>query len=229
MIEYVFRPIEKWPRAFTKERKRNAPFHTRRHVPSSMGGSGYFVRADIPFERVVRDLANEIERHGGTRVIIQLALPPAQIRRDGLPYSTARPEHPGVIVAFEGEYGPVKMPCDAFMDWKDNLRAISVTLEHLRGVDRYGVTSMGEQYRGWTALPPAPGEDRMTFDEAAEELYKYAPFVAISWIQTDVEAFKSAHRLARQKAHPDAGGSDEAFKRVGMAAEILGKHHGVTA
>jgi len=226
MIEYIFRPIDKWPREFTRERKRHAPFHTVKTVRNDSGGS-WKQRADLPFERVVRDLALEAERHGAKLVVVQLALKGSEIRRDGLPYATAKPAHPGVIVAFEGKYGPVKMPCDAFMEWKDNLRAISVTLEHLRGVDRYGVSTMGEQYRGWTALPPAPDAARgLTIDEAAAILNEFAPFVTPEWIRGDREAFKTAQRAARIKAHPDTGGSNEAFKRVEEAAEVLARLHG---
>lgn len=211
MIEYVFRPIDKWPREFTKSRRRTSPFA-------------------LPFERVVRDLAIEVQRHGARRVVIELALEREAIRRDGLPYATATPAHPGVIISFETKHGPVKMPCDAFADWKDNLRAIGITLEHLRGVDRYGVSQHGEQYRGWTALPPAPSDARMTFEQAAEEIAKYAPFIGVDWIRSDAEAFKNALRIARTKTHPDKdGGDDEAFKRVEAAAEILGTHHGVAA
>lgn len=38
--------------------------------------------------------------------------------------------------------------------WECSLRAIVMTLESLRAVDRYGVLSAGEQYHGSRALPP---------------------------------------------------------------------------
>jgi hypothetical protein len=208
MIEYIFRPIDKWPREFTKVRRRNSPF-------------------DTTFEKTIRQLTAEAERMGARNVIIQLALEFGQIRRDGLPYADALPTHPGVIVAFEGKHGPVKMPCDAFAHWNDNLRAIVLTLEHLRGIDRYGVSTMGEQYRGWTALPPGPDAAKgLTVDEAALVLNEFAPFVTPDWIRGDREAFKTAQRAARIKAHPDNGGSNEAFKRVEQAAEVLARLHG---
>lgn len=37
--------------------------------------------------------------------------------------------------------------------WQANIRAIAKTLEHLRDLDRWGVTKRGEQYTGWKALP----------------------------------------------------------------------------
>jgi len=52
------------------------------------------------------------------------------------------------------------MPCDSFRDWEANLRAIALSLEHLRAVDRYGVTTEEEeQYTGWLRLPAAGATD----------------------------------------------------------------------
>lgn len=228
MIEYIFRPIDKWPRAFTKDRRKRAPFHTHETRTWQSGGT-YTVKAPLSFDRIVRELSNEVERHGAKRVIIQLALDAAKIRRDGLPYSEARPEHPGVIVSFETKNGPVKMPCDAFTDWKDNLRAIHVTLEHLRGIDRYGVSQHGEQYRGWQALPPGPGgAPRMTLQDAAAFINQHVPFVSAEWIADRKDAFDIAYRQAAKALHPDAGGDEETFKQLQTAAEVLRAHHGVT-
>lgn len=208
MIEYIFRPIVRWPREFTKARRKHSPF-------------------DTSFDKSVRQLAAEVEKQGARRVIIELALDFGQIRRDGLPYSDAVPQHPGVIVAFETRRGPVSMPCDAFQHWNDNLRAIVLTLEHLRGIDRYGVSTNGEQYRGWTALPCGPdARQEMTVDEAAAVLNEHAPFVAALWITSDVEGFRAALRVARVKTHPDKGGSTDAFQRVEAAADVLKRIHG---
>lgn len=207
MIEYIFRPIDKWPRELTKKRSR-------------------YSRFDTSFDRNVRQLAAEVEKAGGRRVVIQLALEFGQIRRDGLPYSDAKPKHPGVIVSFDGKHGPVKMPCDAFEDWRDNLRAITLTLEHLRGIDRYGVSTHGEQYRGWTALPPAPGtEPEMTATEAAEFLASQT-FIGAQWILDTRDAFDQAYRNVAKKLHPDVGGDEELFKKLQKAAALIRAHHG---
>jgi hypothetical protein len=37
--------------------------------------------------------------------------------------------------------------------WQHNVRAIALTLEALRAVDRYGATETGQQYTGFKALP----------------------------------------------------------------------------
>lgn len=76
---------------------------------------------------------------------------------DGMPRADAKPEHPGIIVNIEPRNKPpMSFPCDTFTHWHDNLRAIALTLEALRKVDRYGVTQTGQQYRGWQAIEAAP-------------------------------------------------------------------------
>lgn len=226
MIEYVFRPIDTWPREFTKERQRRSPFHSEKTVHSATTGERQKIKAEISFDRIVRDLASEVEKHGGERLIIQLALQPDSFRRDGLPYASSLPAHPGVIVSFDGTHGPVKMPCDAFEDWKTNLRAISVTLGHLRGVDRYGVSQHGEQYRGWTALPAGPQE--MSGAEAAAFIASHVEFIPASWLTERKDAFETAYRIVAKKLHPDSGGNEEEFKKLQTAAEVLRRHHGVS-
>jgi hypothetical protein len=44
------------------------------------------------------------------------------------------------------------LACDRFLDWEDNLRAITKTLESLRAVQRYGIVKDDEQYAGFKAL-----------------------------------------------------------------------------
>lgn len=210
MIEYIFRPIDKWPREFTKKRRVSSPFK-------------------VDHTKALRHLAREAAQLGARRLVIQLAIEPSAVRVDGLPYADTKPKHPGVIVAFEGKHGPIKMPCDAFVDWRDNIRAIGLTLERLRLADAYGVTQHGEQYRGWTALPPGPGgTPRMTAHEAAAFINQHVPFVATDWIIERKDAFEIAYRQAAKALHPDSGGDAELFKQLQDAAEVLRAHHGVT-
>jgi len=64
------------------------------------------------------------------------------------------PERPGwdLFVPQQLSY-----PCDAFNSWKDNLRAIALSLEALRKVERYGVFKYDEIVNR-LALPSAEGK-----------------------------------------------------------------------
>src|SRR5947208_1880483 len=82
----------------------------------------------------------------------QFAVTESDIRLDGRPRARAVASHPGVVLAFDSRHGPLKYAVDTFDRWQDNLRAIALGLEHLRAVDRYGVTRRGEQYTGWRQI-----------------------------------------------------------------------------
>lgn len=131
-MQYNFRPIEQWPRPFTKNRRRS--------------------QFDSTYSATLDKLDGELSKLGARNIVIQLALKERDIRYDGLPRADARqPEHPGVIVSFDSRHGALSYMCDEFFNWKDNLRGIALTLERLRLVDLYGVTKSGEQYKGWAA------------------------------------------------------------------------------
>lgn len=159
IADYSFRPIVQWPGKLSVGR-RSAPFRST-------------------YNQTLTLLERELRELNGRNVVFQIALPAHQFRKDGLPYADAKPSHPGIILTFNGKHGPIQMPCDAFGEWTDNLRAIALALEALRKVDRYGVTKLGQQYTGWKQLPPplvttAP----MTVEQAAAWLAKsYAPML----------------------------------------------------
>jgi hypothetical protein len=96
------------------------------------------------------------------------------------------------------------------------LRAIALSLEHLRAVDRYGVTTEEkEQYTGWLCLPAAGANDEAA--ECARILIQHAcAGWTTSQVLNDQKLFDSVWREAVRRTHPDAnpgrGGAD--FNRV---------------
>jgi hypothetical protein len=215
-VAITFRALENWPRAMTRTRKRS-PF-------------------DSSYQQTLNLIDNELWKTGTRAAVVQLAMEPRDIRNDGMPRSDARPpKHPGVILSFEKSVGgkrvPLSFPCDAFTDWQANLRAIGLALEALRKVDRYGVTSMAEQYRGWAQLPgPIVTPVKMTFEQAAEFLFR---FCGMNATPHDIcgrrDVFEGGYRNAVKKLHPDANGGQELqdWHTLQQAAEVLKKHHGI--
>jgi hypothetical protein len=137
---------------------------------------------------------------GARQVIVELAIRELDLRLDGKPYAGARPEHPGVTVAFDSKHGPLKYTADKFATWQENLRAIALGLEALRKVDRYGMTSRGEQYAGWKALAAGPSA---AADRGAELIHEYGTV-----------------RDALKATHPDHGGNVEDFNAVQAYREL---------
>lgn len=202
----TFRPIDRWPGESTKRRQRS--------------------RFRAGWSDTLELLQRELDQLKAKNTVVMLDLTEDDIRLDGWPRANANPGHPGVILAFESPYGPLKYPCDTFTTWKDNLRAIALALEALRKVDRYGVTKRGEQYTGWRALPGPSGE--ATTAQQAAGILASESGGHTQQILDHPDAAGAAIRQALMEAHPDRGGSPDRFHAVQTARRVIEAHHGAT-
>lgn len=154
-------------------------------------------------------------------VAIRAFITTADLRRDGMLRAHARPSQPGVAISFAGKHGALTYPCDTYDHWQANVRAIALSLEALRAVDRHGVGGHGEQYAGWKAIESARTSHFATADEA------------LSWVRDfirkhdRIESLALSHpptalRRAARIAHPDAGGDPADWERVDAARQMLG-------
>jgi hypothetical protein len=217
-VTWIYRPIDAWPGELTKDRK-CTPFRAK-------------------FGSTLDLLTSELEHLGAREAVIQLALDPQDLRRDGLPRAGARPDHPGVILSFESYHGPLRYFTDAFKacwandgeGWHANLRAIALGLQDLRRLDRYGIGRRGEQYTGWAQLPPGQPMGpavKMTVEEAARILADAYPAGAsaeeiLEELQDEDRPFlRDAYRMGTKRLHPDQGGDPEAFRRLSEARDLL--------
>jgi hypothetical protein len=142
--------------------------------------------------------------------------------------ANAKVGFPGVRVAFGSKHGPLTYATDAYEDryygdppaWQANVRAIALSLQALRAVDRYGVTSRGEQYVGFTPIAATAAE--LTVDQAAELL---AEMTGQRWtarqILTSPDALSQAYRAAAALHHPDRGGDPAEFDRITKARDLI--------
>jgi hypothetical protein len=97
-------------------------------------------------------MRNEIGRMG-RHVVVSTN---KRIRRDGGVYAGEKePADPGVAVYFDREGDRVCFACDQYdRVWK-NMRAITKTIEAMRGIERWGAKQMLDQaFQGFAALPP---------------------------------------------------------------------------
>lgn len=137
-----YRPLPTWPHEPTKP---------RRHSQFKSG-----------WPRTLGLLMREVATLGGRDITLGMGLEDRDIRLDGLPRADARePLHPGVEISFDSrDHGRLAYSTDAFHDWKDNVRAIALSLEALRAVERYGA-SKGRQYTGFALLTAGPGLEEL--------------------------------------------------------------------
>lgn len=189
----IVRPIQQWPGKLRTSRARS--------------------NFSAPWRSTLLLLDKEISAIGGRRVVLQVAIPEQQFRLDGYPRAHAVQEHPGVVLALESTHGPLQYPCDAFDRWQDNLRAIALSLEALRKVDRYGVAGHGQQYTGWKQI----GSGSMSEAAARTVLAEWAGLT-----HEPTAALDLLVKRARIRAHPDRNGGDRtAWDRIEQAARVL--------
>lgn len=185
MIDCRFKPLVQWPGKATAA-------HARK---SSRFKAGW--------QDTLKLLERELNHLRAKEITIEGYFRSQDIRNDGWPKSSARPEKPGVILSFETKQGRMAMPCDLFTDWEANLRAIALTLEHLRAAARYGVTTdKHEQYTGWLKLPTA--SESVALPRLAKILTDYS---CLAWRPDEVlsvrEVFETVWREAVRRTHPD--------------------------
>ena len=176
----------------------------------------------MTYARMLDDLERELKHLGARDIVIQAYFRREDIRNDGWPRSSApKPTDPGVIVGFAKSKGEeISFPCDTYLTYESNLRAISLTLSALRAIDRYGVTQHGEQYKGWAKLPPAP--DRMKVEDAVQFIVLHTGI-----FPSNRDLLQDAYRAAARKLHPDtANGSDGQFILLGKAKATIEEANG---
>jgi hypothetical protein len=139
-MQVTFRPLPVWPHKATASRQ--------------------YARFDTPYPKTLALLEREVGYLGGRDVVIGVGLSERDIRLDGQPRANARAfGHPGVEISFNTRaYGRQTYASDQYVDWQDNVRAIALSLEALRAVERWGV-SKGRQYAGFAQLTAGPGKE----------------------------------------------------------------------
>ena len=185
-------PTEGYPLTWPVGRPR-AEYPTRSNFEVTLGAA-------------IREIQDEVRRLGGSHLVVSSNV---RIRLDGLPYAkSAQPLDRGVAVYFEYKRKPMAFACDRWNKVEDNLRAISKTIEALRGIERWGTGQMVEQaFTGFLALP------------APEQPWQV---LGLETSRPTREQIDEAHgRLARQN-HPDRlGGNDQAMARINAARDEI--------
>jgi hypothetical protein len=162
-------------------------------------------RFNVTPVKAFQEIQEEVERLGGTALIISTNVP---LRRDGMMMANARTWNgdPGVAVYFTYQKKPMCFACDRWFLVKDNMRAITKTIEALRGIARWGTGDMIQQaFTGFTALP------------APESWWQVLGLSGPNATRGDIER---AHRKLIMEHHPDRpGGNDDKAARINRARD----------
>lgn len=120
-----------------------------------------------------------------------------------------RPMESGVVAYFLLDTSNIAIPCDRWKLVEHNVQAIALTIEAMRGMERWGAKHMIKaMFTGFKQLP-APG---------------------INWYQVlgvpinaSRDQVREAYMLLVKKHHPDRNGDPDLFRRVQEAWEIFEK------
>lgn len=198
---FAFEPLDEWP------------YPEQQRVRSSFTAKWTETR-DL--------LLAEADHVGAGLVVVQLDLTRADLRQDGEIRASARLSSGRVAVTLDSRHGAMRFACDRYLPgharsgpaWQHNVRAVALTLQALRAVDRYGAVHSAEQYRGFLALEGTPG----SFASADE---------ALRWVRTRVgdEAGaaepRAVYRAAARRLHPDVGGDAGEWARLDEARQAM--------
>jgi hypothetical protein len=205
VLNAIFRPLDKWPGEPTPPgQRKSTPFK-----------ASYTDTLDL--------LESELKQLHAKNVVIECQVTREQIRNDGWLKSNSAVAGPAVILTFTRNQETYRYPCDTFKSMHANVRAIALALEALRKIDRYGVTSSGEQYQGFKQLPSGapPAAAKMTPREAAKFICDIFPGISEDVILSARSWAETAVREAQRQLHPDAGGAHDDFVRLQEADGVI--------
>lgn len=168
--------------------------------------SSYKVTTDTAIE----DLLGSIRAMGGRDIIVSSNVP---VRRDGTMYrgdhSDQRIADPGVAVYWtargpQGDPVPRVIPCDHWHTVRENVRALGMAIDCIRGLKRCGAGEIQDRaYAGFALLPESTGSD---------------PWSVLGVKRTATrEQLTERLRVLTRTEHPDHGGSSERFSRLTTA------------
>lgn len=162
----------------------------------------------MPSGRIRSLLFDELRKMGVSDFVISSNV---AVRRDGLPYSGQKaPDDTGVVLYFTRKDKDIAISCDAWHTVDANLRAIGLTVEAIRGMERWGTEEMVDRaFTGFAALPEnsivTPYTSRLWY-----EVLEVSPTAS-------TEIIRAAYRQKLLKTHPDHGGDPQQFAEVQKA------------
>ena len=216
-IPLWYEDLEVFPKPLT-------PSSSRKHWPTQG------TQREVPYRDTEQLLLTELYHLRVKTAVIRVAVGADGFRLDGGFRANAKAAHPGVVLNLTTRHGPLTFATDLYWHWQSNVRAIGLGLEGLRRLERYGITRSGQQYRGWSALPPggssdSPPEPTEMTEAAARHIIcttAGAADLVELWVTLPKEVQTSLYRTAIKKAHPDSGGTEALASEITQAAAVLG-------
>lgn len=167
------------------------------------------------FTRIRQDLVDELYRLGVVDIIVSTN---ARTTAFGTPRGDESPSDPGVAVYFTRKGKRLCLSCDRWSTVRQNIKAITMSIEAIRGLERWGSSDMVERaFTGFAQLPPPTIPQRPW-----REVFSVGPNDHLN-----EDAINTRFRALSRIAHPDAGGSHDAMSELNAArAAAIKELHG---
>lgn len=164
----------------------------------------------VGYTESIRQLAAELQRFGADSAYLSTD---RELRLDGQPRADRNPITQGAAVYFSRNGKQLCIPCDGFNSLRDNVRAIVLSIESLRRLERYGTSQMVEAaLTGFAALPANATESNLKAWHVVLGVSPDAP----------PEVITAAYRALSKTAHPDGGGTIWQWEELRTAYEQSG-------
>lgn len=182
-------------------------------------------RFKVTLAEAVEDLLVELDRMGDVHSVVITSDVPT--RQDGLPLSSGTCDDPGVAVYFVHRGMERVFACDRWDRPAANIRAIGLTIQALRSVERWAASGMVTRvFEGFAALPagemapnPASTPQKRSWREVFGWDLARAYDTCVIGRASTLQDVRIRYRKAMRKCHPDAGGTNEAAAELNVALQ----------
>lgn len=152
-----------------------------------------------------QNLVIELHRMKALNIVVSTNVP---LKPDGNPYASyAKPVDVGVAVYFSIENKAMALCCDKWDTLEANMKALKMSVDAMRGLDRWGVSDiLNRAFMGFKALP----------EKAAG--FPWWEVLGVSRVCTKeevIEGYKNKSKIH----HPNAGGEPHKWQELQEAYE----------
>lgn len=153
-------------------------------------------------ESALRELQTEVKMLGGTDLVLS----------SNYTLGVSNPKEPGVVAYFIYNKNRVAIPCDRWLRIENNVKAIALTINAMRGMERWGAKHMIEaMFTGFKQLPPSSKRDWWV-------VLGFGRPTGRPDASSD-SAISDRYRSLAQQKHPDRGGSNADMVELNAAYE----------
>jgi hypothetical protein len=160
-------------------------------------------RFDTSLSVALTNLKKQVELLGGSKLVLS----------SNYTLGNDNPKDCGVVAYFTMEASEIAVPCDRWRRIQDNVHAIALTIEAMRGMERWGAKHMIKaMFSGFKQLPSS---ERPWWEVLGCD-YESSPIF-----------IKERYRVLSMAHHPDRGGTQEAMALINLAYEQAMKEKGL--